>query len=114
MSNGGTNDASMRSGLRFLMLGPVEARFDGRLVEIERPLHITGSGVSKTFTFHLTSASPNGDITSVGTETILPGNEIPIDCTLNYVNSSKRCRASARSFGPPTQLTRSRFTGRSD
>jgi hypothetical protein len=42
MSNGGTNDASMRSGLRFLMLGPVEARFDGRLVEIERPLYITG------------------------------------------------------------------------
>jgi len=54
---------------------------------IDVPLYITGSAVAKTFTVKLTSASPSGDISSVGTETILPGNEIPSDCAMNLVDS---------------------------
>jgi hypothetical protein len=79
---------------------------------VDVPLYITGSGVSKTFTFHLTSASPSGDITSVGTETILPGNEIPTDCTLNYVNSqSKSIACTGRPAGQQWHFHMACFTG---
>lgn len=55
---------------------------------IDVPLYITGATVAKTFTVKLTSASPSGNISSVGTETILPGNEIPPDCAMNLVSNS--------------------------
>jgi hypothetical protein len=55
---------------------------------IDVPLYITGATVDKTFTVKLTSASPSGDISSVGTETILPGNEIPPDCAMNLVSNT--------------------------
>ncbi|MGE5830630.1 MAG: Calx-beta domain-containing protein [Micromonosporaceae bacterium] len=38
---------------------------------------------SETFDVHLTSASVPADLTSVGTETILDGSRIPVDCTVS-------------------------------
>lgn len=69
---------------------------------IDIPLIITGATQAKQFTVKLTSASPAGDISSVGTETILPGNEIPDDCTL-YRNAgqSKSLTCTARPAGEP-------------
>lgn len=57
----------------------------GDLLDV--PLMISGATVPKTFFVKLTSASPSGDISSVGTETILPGNEIPSDCSMNLVSN---------------------------
>jgi hypothetical protein len=59
---------------------------EGGIIDV--PLYITGATVAKTFTLKLTSASPSGNISSVGTETILPGNEIPPDCAMNLVANS--------------------------
>jgi hypothetical protein len=57
----------------------------GDLLDV--PLMISGATVPKVFYVKLTSASPAGDISSVGTETILPGNEIPSDCSMNLVST---------------------------
>jgi hypothetical protein len=54
---------------------------------IDVPLYLTNTPVAKTFKVKLTSASPPGDISSVGTETILPGTQIPSDCAMNLINS---------------------------
>jgi hypothetical protein len=47
----------------------------------------SGATAPKVFYVKLTSASPAGNINSVGTETILPGNEIPSDCSMNLVST---------------------------
>ena len=79
---------------------------------VDAPLYINGSGVTKTFTVKLTSASPSGDISSVGTMTILPGNEIPADCTLNYVNSqSKSIACTGRPAGQQWHFHMACFMG---
>jgi hypothetical protein len=54
---------------------------------IDVPTMISGQTTPLTFTIKLTSASPSGNISSVGTETILPGNEIPSDCSMNLVST---------------------------
>jgi hypothetical protein len=54
---------------------------------IDVPLMISSQTTPLTFTIKLTKASPSGNISSVGTETILPGNEIPSDCSMNLVST---------------------------
>jgi hypothetical protein len=54
---------------------------------IDVPLMISNQTAPLTFTIKLTSASPSGNISSVGTETILPGNQIPADCSMNVVSN---------------------------
>jgi hypothetical protein len=54
---------------------------------LDVPLMISGATVPKVFYVKLTSANPAGNISSVGTETILPGNEIPPDCSMNLVSN---------------------------
>jgi hypothetical protein len=54
---------------------------------IDVPTMISNQTGPLTFTIKLTSASPSGNISSVGTETILPGNEVPSDCSMNVVSN---------------------------
>jgi hypothetical protein len=57
----------------------------GGLIDV--PTMISNQTQPLTFTIKLTSASPSGNISSVGTETILPGNQIPPDCSMNLLTT---------------------------
>jgi hypothetical protein len=85
-------DGTAKVGVDFYGPSTGEEIFDGsdttpQTTFIDVPVKITGATVAKTFTVKLTSASPAGDITSVGTETILPGNQTPPDCSMNLVST---------------------------
>lgn len=57
---------------------------------IDVPVIDNGATNARTFTAKVTSSSIGGDISSVGTETIEPGAEIPSDCTLYWVSSTSK------------------------
>lgn len=85
-------NGTAKVGVDFYGPATGEEIFDGSNVNpqttfIDVPVKITGATVAKTFTVKLTSASPAGNIKSVGTETILPGNQTPPDCSMNLVST---------------------------
>jgi hypothetical protein len=73
-------------GINFYGPSTGEQTISDGVGSIDVPLMISNQTTPLTFTVKLTSASPSGNISSVGTETILPGNEIPSDCSMNLVS----------------------------
>jgi hypothetical protein len=79
-------DGTAKVGVNYYGPSTGEQTISGGGGLIDVPLMISGQTQPLTFTIKLTSASPAGNISSVGTETILPGNQIPADCTLSVVS----------------------------
>jgi hypothetical protein len=80
-------NGTARVGVNFYGPSTGEQTIDSGVGLIDVPLMISSQTTPLTFTIKLTSASPSGNISSVGTETILPGNEIPSDCSMNLIST---------------------------